>query len=81
MVHDVVAGLQGLLNQEKVLTDTHPVISEPKNHLASAVQNTQQQLVEQLNQIQTTMKAMQLQHDAAPQPTHKYYGGRGYYGG
>ena len=40
-----------------------------------------QQLADQLQQMQTLMKEMQLQYAAAPQPTYQYYGGRGIYGG
>ena len=45
------------------------------------VQNTQQQLLSQLKQIQAMVLAMQLQYAAAPQPTNQDYEGRGYYGG
>ena len=44
MVHDVVAGFQELLQQEKVQTDNLMVIEAPVNHVANVVQNNQQQL-------------------------------------
>ena len=42
MVRDVVAGLQESLQQEKVHTETPTVVQALVDHVANAVQNTQQ---------------------------------------
>ena len=67
MVHDVVAGLQEVLQQEQVLVDNATVTEAPVDHEAKAVQNTQQQLATQLQKMQAMMQSMKLQYAAAPQ--------------
>ena len=79
MVRNVAVWMQEVLQKEKSLTKNPPVISEPNEHVANAVQNTNQKLVTQLQQMQTIMQAMHLQYTTAPQPTHQAYGGCGYY--
>ena len=55
------------------------------DHVANAVQNTQQYLATQLQQMQAMMRAMQIQYSALPNGTlqdyvgHQYYGGIGYH--
>ena len=44
MISNGVAGLQEVLHQEQVPTETTTVIEEPVNHVDNMVQNTQQQL-------------------------------------
>ena len=44
MVHDVVAGLQEDFQQDQAHTETQTVVQAPVDHVANAVQNTQQQL-------------------------------------
>ena len=76
---DVVAGLKEVLQQEQALTETPLVFSEPSEHVVNAVQNTQHQLAAQHQQIQSTMKNMQIQHAATLHPFHQEYEGCGYY--
>ena len=48
MVHDIVPGLQKPLQQYQFHTETPMVVQAPVDHVANAVQNTQQQLATQL---------------------------------
>ena len=57
------------------------VIEAPVDHVANAVQNTQQQLSTQIQQMQAMIQSMQLQYAVGPQNAHQDYGGSGYYGG
>ena len=77
MVRDVVAGLQEVLQQNQVLTENMTAIEAPVNHVASAMQNTQQKFATQLQKIQEMMQTMQLQYAAGPQNAHQEYGGCG----
>ena len=79
MLHNVVAGLQEVLHQGKVLIQNTTVIEAPVDHVANAAQNTQKQLATQIQKMLAMMKAMQLQYDTGPQNAHQYYGGRGYH--
>ena len=82
MVQDVVAGIKEVLKQEPVLVEAPVVIQEPQvDHVANAVQYKQQQLDAQLQQIQATIRGMQLQYSAATQPTYQSYGFQGHYRG
>ena len=81
IVRDVVPGLREVLQQEQVPTDNTKVIEAPVNHVAKAVQKTQQQLATRLQKMKATIQAMQLQYSAGPQNAHQYYGGPGYHGG
>ena len=47
----VIAGLQEVLQHEQVLTESTTVIGASVDHVASAVQNTQQQLATQQQQM------------------------------
>ena len=58
MVCDVVAGIQEALQQEKVQTDTPTVVLTPVDHGDNAVQNTQKQLVTQLQKMKLMMQEM-----------------------
>ena len=58
MVCDVVAGIQEALQQEKVQTDTLTVVLTPVDHGDNAVQNTQKQLVTQLQKMKLMMQEM-----------------------
>ena len=51
-------------------------IEAPVDHVASMMQNIQQQLASQLQQMQSMMQAIQMQHSAGPQNAHQDYGGR-----
>ena len=55
MVRDVVAELKEVLQQEQVLTDNTTVIEAPVDHVANAVQNTQQKLATHIQQMQAMM--------------------------
>ena len=81
MVRNLVAGLQEVLQQEQVPMDNPAVIEEPVDHVANAVQNTQQQLATQLQKMQAIMQAMHMQYAAGPQNAHQYYEGCGYHCG
>ena len=66
MVCNVVAGLQEVPQQEQVLTENTAVIEAWVDHVANAVQNTQQQLATQIQQMKVMMQAIQLQYVAGP---------------
>ena len=70
VVLNVVAGLQEALQQDQVQTDNLMVVQAPVDHVANAVQNTQQQLSTQLQKIQAIMQAMKMKYPAAPHGTH-----------
>ena len=73
----VVAGLKEVLQQEQVATENTMVIKAPVDNVSNEFQNTQQQLVIQLQQIQAIVQAIQMQYAAGTQNAHQYYGGRG----
>ena len=77
MVRNVVTGLQEVLQQEQVPTETPTFIEEPFNHVANAVQNTHQQLVTNLQQMQAMIQAIHMQYAAGPHNAHQDYGDRG----
>ena len=80
-VRSVVAGLQEVLHQDQATTKTLKTLVEPIEHVENLVQTTQQQLVSQMQLMQTIFQDIHLQYAAAPQPTHRDYGDRGYYRG
>ena len=59
-VRNMVAGLQEFLQQQQAPTENPMIIPEPVDHVANAVQSNQQQLVTQLQQMQSIIKNMQL---------------------
>ena len=71
MVRDVVAGLQEVLQQEKVPTENPKIISKPVNNVSNALQSTQQLLAMQLHHMQKLMQAMQMQYVASPKHAHQ----------
>ena len=81
MVCNVVAGLQEVPQQEQVLTENTAVIEAWVDHVANAVQNTQQQLATQIQQMKAMMQLIQLQYVAGPQNAHQDYGVHGYHSG
>ena len=60
MVRNVIAGLQEALQKYQVQMKTPTVLQAPVDHVANAVQNTQQKLATQLQQMQAMMQAMQM---------------------
>ena len=58
MVHNVVSGLKEALKHDQAQTETQAVVQVPVDHVANAVQNTQQQWATQLQQMQSMMQAM-----------------------
>ena len=58
MVHDVVEGSQEVLQQEQALIKNTVTIHEPQKHVKNEVQDTQQQLVAQMQQMRMIMQAM-----------------------
>ena len=81
MLLNVVAGLLEVLLQEQGTTENPMVVAAPDNHVANAVQATQQQLATQLQKRQSMMQAMQMQYAVGPHNAHQHYGGCGYHGG
>ena len=61
--------------------ETPTVVQAPVDHVANAVQNTQQQLATQLQKIQSMMQAMHTKITEVPHGTRRNYGGRLDYGG
>ena len=75
LVHYVVVGLQEFLQQEPVPIESHAAIQDPQvTHIANEVQDNHQQLAAQIQKMQATVQAIQLQY-AAPQPSYQSYGG------
>ena len=79
MVRNVIIGLHEDLQKEKVQTEPPTAVEAPVNHVANAVQNTQQQLATQLQKIKAMMQAMHMQYAATPQGSCQDFGGRGYH--
>ena len=80
MVCEVVAGIQEALQQDKVQTKTPTSMQALVDHVANAVQSTQQQLSTQMQQIQSMMQKMHMHYNSVPHSTRHDYGGRGYNG-
>ena len=80
MVCGVVAGIQESLQQKQTQTETPTSVQVPLDHVANAVQITQQQLATQLQQMQLMMQTMKMHYNAAPHGTRQECGGRGYHG-
>ena len=81
MVLNVVSGIQESLQQDQYQRETTTIMQTPVDHVANAVQNTQQQLATQLQQMQLTMQNMQIHYNTVPHGTRQDYGGRQYSGG
>ena len=60
IVCEVVAGLQEVLQQEKVTIEHLTVVESPIDYVDNAVKKTQQQLATQLQQIQAMIQATQM---------------------
>ena len=80
MVHYAVAGLQEAFQQVQYYTETSAVVQAPVDHVANAVQNTQQHLATQMQQMQAMMQDIQIQYATAPPGTRQDYGGLQDYG-
>ena len=80
MVRDFVAGIQEALQQEHTQTETLTSMQALVDHVANAVQSTQQQLSTQMQQIQSMVQTMQMHYNSVPHSTRQDYGGRGYQG-
>ena len=59
-VRDVVAGLHEALQQEQTQTKKLTSVQAPVDHVANAVQSTQQHLATQLHQMKLMMQTMQM---------------------
>ena len=81
IVRGVVAGLHEALQREKYQTETPTVVQAPVDHVANAVQNTQQKLATQLQKLQLMMQAMQMQFTSVPHGTRQDYEDLQDYGG
>ena len=51
MVHDFIAGILEVLQEEQTQTETPKIVQAPVDHVANAVQSTKQQLATQLKKM------------------------------
>ena len=68
-VRDVAEKLQEVLHQEQSPIKTPVTVQEPQEHVANALQDTQNKIADQLQQMQTMIQALQLQYYAGQNPT------------
>ena len=73
MVRDVVAGLQEALQQDQTQMETPTRVHAPVDHVAKAVQSTQQQLATQLQQMQLTVQTIKINYNEVPHGTRQDY--------